>query len=45
LNFQSASNCIDRAGKLNQYAITGRLNDASMMLGNFRIDDVATVRF
>src|SRR5665213_1021117 len=39
LNFDCAARRIDRAGEFHQQAVTGGLDDASVMLGNSRIDD------
>ena len=40
LDFDRATRPIDRAGELDQQAIAGGLDDASMMFGDFGIDDV-----
>src|SRR5262249_51217249 len=43
LEFQSAANCVNRAGKLNQHPVAGRFNDATVMLCNFWISEFASV--
>jgi hypothetical protein len=39
LNFHSAARCIHGAGKLNQHAVAGGLDDATAMRGDGRIDE------
>jgi len=45
LHLDRASHRIDDAGKLHQQAVAGGLDDAAMVLGNFRIEQLAAQRF
>ena len=40
-----AAHRIDDAGKFDQQAVAGGLDDATMVLGDFRIDELMTQRF
>src|SRR5262249_49859484 len=44
LNLDGAAHCIDDARKLDQHAVASSLDDAPVMLGDFRIDQLATMR-
>jgi hypothetical protein len=44
LHFDRTAHRIDDAGKLDQQAVAGGLDDAAMMLGDFRIDELAAQR-
>jgi hypothetical protein len=41
LHLHRAANRVDDARKLDQHAVAGGLNDAAMVLGDFRIDELA----
>ena len=45
LHFDRAAHRIDDAGKLHQQAVAGGLDDAAVVLGDLRIDEVAAQRF
>jgi hypothetical protein len=45
LDLDRATHRIDRAGKLDQYAVAGGLDDAAAMLGDFRIEQRLPARF
>jgi hypothetical protein len=44
LHRDRAAHCIDDAGKLDQQAVTGGLDDAAAMLGDFRIEELTAQR-
>ena len=44
LHRDRAAHRIDDAGKLDKQAVAGGLDDAAVMLGDCRIDDLAPVR-
>ena len=45
LHRDGAAHCIDDAGKLRQHAVAGGLDDAAVMLGDLRIDELMAQRF
>jgi hypothetical protein len=45
LHFDRAAHRIDDAGKFHQQAVTGGFDDAAVMLGDFRIEELAAQRF
>src|SRR5215470_17459775 len=44
LHLDCATHCIDDTRKFRQYAVTASLDDSAVVLGNFGIDNGATVR-
>jgi hypothetical protein len=44
LDLDGAANRIDDARKFDQHAVAGSLDDASVMLPNFRIDEFPAMR-
>ena len=45
LHLDRAAHRIDDAGKLHEHAVAGGLDDAAVVLGDFRIDELAAQRF
>jgi hypothetical protein len=45
LHFDRAAHGIDDARKLHQHAVAGGLDDAAVVLGDFRIEELAAQRF